>query len=107
MSNQTCCGCCPLVIDQPCGCPPGSVRSTIAIFATVTILTVLNSLIIILAINQQWSLVGTVANGPTAIISAIISWYFATRNNPQNTPQGQPLPDQENTLIPKHVIEIK
>lgn len=84
MSNQKCCGCWPLVPDQPCGCPAGTVRSFIAIFATITILFGLIALVIVLAIFQQWSIAGTVANGPTAILSSIISYYFASRHTQKN-----------------------
>lgn len=79
MSDQRCCGCWPLVPDQPCGCPQGTVRSTIALFSVVTILFGLIALIIVLLVYQQWSLAGTIANGPTAILSSIISYYFASR----------------------------
>jgi hypothetical protein len=90
-----CCGC-PFIPDQPCGCPPGTVRSFLAIFSTIVILLGLIALIIILIINQQWALAGTVSNGPTAILSAIISYYFASRQKPKNE---QSHPEDENFII--------
>lgn len=84
-TKQYCC--CPVVPTEPCGCPPGTIRASLALSSTLIILLGLIALVIVLVVNQQWALAGTVANGPTAILSAIISYYFASRTA-QNT-QGK------------------
>lgn len=94
-----CCGC-PFIPDQPCGCPPGTIRSFLAIFSTIVILLGLIALVIVLVVYQQWALAGTVANGPTAILSAIISYYFASRQTPKNQ-NGQHHPEDENFIVPR------
>lgn len=103
VQSQRCCGCWPLVPDQPCGCPQGTVRSTIAIFSVVTILFLLVAVIAVLLANQQWSLAGTIANGPTAIISAIISYYFASRQAQKN---GQPVEEEVHLAPERDHVEV-
>jgi len=86
--------CCPVVPTEACGCPPGTIRASLALSSTLIILLGLIALVIVLVVNQQWALAGTVANGPTAILSAIISYYFASRTAQGKKDELQHLPSE-------------
>ena len=72
--------CCTGVNEkEPCGLPPGTIRSTISVFTVVTTFFVLSFLTIFFAIQEQYSNSLGVAGILGGGVSTIIGYYFGSR----------------------------
>ena len=75
--NMSCCT--GINEKEPCGLPPGTIRSTISVFTVVITFTVLSFLTIYFAINKEYSNSLGVAGILGGGVSTIIGYYFGSR----------------------------